>query len=160
VQPSPGIVLTGHVLADVNGNLQQSVNSSNSGYSYLGTAQFRDSFVTVQGGSTASAPAAGGTVVSITPGTAGMWEVTGATWVTGTVAAATDSNNMALYQTGTARYSPIPLTITSTTASTAPQQFGNVVLNLSASDTVQVKAIGSATASSVYQATLIARRVG
>jgi hypothetical protein len=153
-------VLTGHVLTDVNGNLQQSVNSATSGYAYLGTANFRDSFVTVQGGTTAAAPAAGGTVLSITPGTAGMWEVSGATWVTGTVAAAADSNNMALYQTATARYSPIPLTITSTTASTAPQPFGPVVLSLSATDTVKVQAIGAATGSSVYQATLIARRVG
>lgn len=136
------------------------MNGANSGYSYFGTANFRDSYVTVQGGSTASAPGAGGTVVSVTPGTAGLWEVQGATWVTGTVAAATDSNNMALYQTATSRYSPIPLTITSTTASTGPTVFGPVVLNLSGTDTVTVKAIGAATASSVYQATLIARRVG
>jgi hypothetical protein len=153
-------VLTGHVLADVNGNLQQSVNSSNSGYAYLGTAQYRDAQVTVQGGSTASAPSAGGTVVSITPGTAGLWEVTATLAISGTTTVAADSNNMALYQTATAKLSPIPFALISTTGAAGSVTVPPVVLNLSAVDTVKVQAVGNATASSVYAASVVARRVG
>jgi hypothetical protein len=160
IQPAPGIVISAKVDTDVNGNIVQSVAGPTSGYAYFGISAFRDAWTTVQVNSTAAAPAAAAVVATITPGTAGLWEISGATWVTGTVAAAVDSNNMGLYQTAAARYSPIPLTITSTTASTAPMAFIPVILNLSGTDTVNIKAIASATASSVYQATIVARRVG
>jgi hypothetical protein len=153
-------VLTGHVIADVNGNLQQSVAASASGYAYLGTANYRDAQVTVQGGSTASAPSAGGTVVSITPGTAGLWEVTATLGISGTTTVAADSNNMALYQTATARLSPIPFALIGLTGAAGTVTVPPVTLNLSASDTVKVQAVGNATGSSVYAASLVARRVG
>jgi hypothetical protein len=136
------------------------VASPNSGYSYFGTAAFRDAWITVQGGSTASAPGAGGTVVSITPGTAGLWEVTAALGVTGTTVASADSNNMALYQTATARLSPIPFAVQSTVGTASIVTPPPVILNLAAADTVKVQAVGAATSGSVYAASLVARRVG
>ena len=160
MQPSPGIVEQAIVNADVNGNIQQAVASPTSGYSYFGIASYRDAQVTVQGGSTASAPSAGGTVVSITPGTAGLWEVTATCALSGTTVVATDSNNFALYQSAAAKLSPIPFAIISTTGAAGAVSVAPIVLNLSAGDTVQVKAIGNATASSVYAASVVARRVG
>ena len=160
MQPAPGIVEQAFIPADVNGSLQQTVAGPTSGYSYFGTANFRDAQVTVQGGSTASAPAAGGTVVSITPGTAGLWEVTASLAISGTTTAAAESNNMALYQSATARLSPIPFAVISTTGAAGAVTAPSVILNLSASDTVMVKAVANATASSVYAASVVARRVG
>jgi hypothetical protein len=153
-------VLSAHVLTDVNGNLQQSVNSATSGYAYLGTANFRDSFVTVQGGSTATSPSAGGTIVSITPGTAGLWEISGTVAISGTTTVAAESNNMALYQTATARLPLIPFALISTTGAAGSAPIPPVVLNLSAADTVKVQAVGNATSSAVYAASVVARRVG
>ena len=146
--------------ADVNGNLQQSIAGPNSGLGYFGTASFRDAWITVQAGGTAGAPSAGGTIASITPGTAGLWEITAAVAVSGTTTVAADSNNFALYQTLTARLSPIPFGLVSTTGAAGSAAMPAVVLNLSGADTVSVKAIGNATASLVYAASVVARRVG
>jgi len=68
---------------------------------------FRDSAITAQVSSSAAAPAGGATIATVTPGTAGLWEVTFTTSVLGTTVAAADSSNMELFQTATARLNPI-----------------------------------------------------
>jgi hypothetical protein len=159
IQPAPGIVIQATTDTDVNGNLQQSVAGANSGYAYLGVASFRDAWTTVQAGGTAVGPAGGGTVVTCTPGTAGYWEVTATLGLSGTTIAAADSNNMALYQTSTAKFSPLPL-VCATAGITGSVTLPPVILSLSAADTVNVKALGAATGTAVYTAAVVARRVG
>jgi len=158
-QPAPGITEQIVTIGDVNGNAL-ATSLASGGVASLQTASYRDSAITVQATGTASAPAAAAVVVTITPGTAGLWEVSGKVTISGTTVAAADTNNMALYQTSTARLNPILVIVPSTTGSTVEWDIPPVVLNLSAVDTVNVKALGNATASSVYGATLVARRVG
>jgi hypothetical protein len=121
---------------------------------------FRDSVITAQAANTASAPTAGTVVATVTPGTAGLWEVTVTVSVSGTTVVATDSHNMQLNQTATARLSPIVYPVTGVTGNPAVATTVPVILSLSAVDTVNVKAIASATASSVYAASVTCRRVG
>jgi hypothetical protein len=135
IQPSPGVVVPGH-------------------------CNYRDGQVTAQGAATSAAPTAGTVVATVTPGTAGLWEVTGSLSVTGTTTVAAESNNMGLYQTATARLSLIPFGDVGTAGVNGAVPFGPVVLSLSAADTVNVKAIGNATGSSVYAASVICRLVG
>lgn len=122
--------------------------------------QYRDSLVTAQVSSSASAPGAGGTVATVTPGTAGLWEVTGTISISGTTVAATETNNLRLKQTSTTILSNIPIGVTSTTGSSGAVPFGPVILNLSNSDTVTVVAVSAATGSSIYGAQICCRLVG
>ena len=158
-QPSPGVTEQIETLADPQGNAYATTLAAN-GVANLQTANFRDGQVTVQTTATKLTATAGQVVATITPGTAGIWEVYGYVTVTGTTVAATDTNNMALNQTGAAKLSPIMYTVTGTTGMTTPQAIPPTLLNLSAVDTVNVTAIANATSSSVYQVTLVARRVG
>ncbi len=98
-------------------------------------------------------------VATVTPGTAGLWEVTGTASITGTSVVAAESNNIALYQTATARLNPIPMSAT-TAGTAAPIAFGPVILNLSGADTVNVKALANATGTAIYAVSVTARRVG
>ena len=91
---------------------------------------------------------------------AGLWEVTGYIWVSGTTVAATDTNNMELFQTTTARLNPVMGVVPGTTGMPAAVPLPVLLLNLSAADTVNLKAIGNATAGSTYTATIVCRRVG
>lgn len=159
IQPATGIVIQATVDCDVNGNIQQSVAGPNTGLAYFGVAAYRDAQITVQNGSKASAPSAGGTIVTMTPGTAGLWEVIAQVAVTGTTVAAADSNNFALNVGTTATISPITYPVQSTTgagASTVPP----VVVNLGTASVLLVTAVGNSTSGSIYSATLVARRVG
>ncbi len=119
---------------------------------------YRDTTVTAQAGGTSTGPAGGATIVTVTPGTAGIWEVTGGVSVTGTSVVGAESNNMGLYQTAASVLVPIPMPCT-TAGSGMVQPFGPLLLNLSGADTVNVKAIGAATATAVYAASVVARRV-
>ncbi len=159
VQPAAGITGALVCLTDTSGNAIKTTGAASS-VGYMGASQYRDSTVTAQVTSTASAPTAATVVATVTPGTAGLWEITGYIAITGTTVAATDTNNMGLYQTATARYSPIPILIASTTGNGNTWPIPAIVLNLSAVDTVNVKAIANATGSSVYLASLVCRLVG
>lgn len=122
--------------------------------------QFRDSVVTAQISSSVTTPAAGATIATVTPGTAGLWEVTVIATILGTTVAATDSNNMELFQTATPRLNPMAITVPGTTGVTFPSTYPGIIMNLSAADTVNVKAIVLATTGAVYAATIVCRRVG
>lgn len=121
---------------------------------------YRDSIVTVQASGTATAPSAADVIATITPGTAGIWEITVTISISGTSVVATESNNMSLYQTAAAVIDP--LIFAATTAGTPqPITFKGILLNLSAVDTVNVKAKANATAvTPIYAALIVARRVG
>jgi len=121
---------------------------------------FRDSAITAQVSSSAAAPAGGATIATVTPGTAGLWEVTFTTSVLGTTVAAADSSNMELFQTATARLNPISYIVPGVTGAPFQSSYPPLILNLSAADTVNIKAIGAATAGSVYAATIVCRRIG
>jgi hypothetical protein len=121
--------------------------------------EFRDSVVTAQVTTTASAPTAATVVATVTPGTAGIWEVTGFIAITGTTVGAAETNNMGLYQTAASKY-VIPILVASTTGNLFAWPIPPILLNLSGADTVNVKAIGNATSGSVYLASLVCRRVG
>jgi hypothetical protein len=157
-QPSPGITEAVVTAADPSGNAYVTSLASG-GNANLQTTQYRDSIITVNAGGTSAAPGIGATVATITPGTAGLWEVYGTVGVAGTaVVAQADSNNMQLSQSGTARVSPI--VCNATAAASTNVAIPAVILNLGASDTVQVLAIRAATAATIYSAALVARRVG
>ena len=160
VGSAPALTIPAAVPADVLGNLQQSVAGPNAGLAYLGTAQFRDAFITAQVSGSVTTPAAGATIATVTPGTAGLWEVLVTASVLGTTVAAADSNNMQLMQTTTARLSPLALTVPGTTGAPFQSAYPPLILNLSAADTVNVKAIALATTGAVYAATIVCRRVG
>ena len=157
-QPAAGITETIVTPADPSGNAYITSLAA-SGSANLQTANYRDSVITVNAGGTAAAPGIGATIATITPGTAGLWEVYGTVGVAGTaIVAQADSNNMQLSQSGTARVSPILLCATAAAGANVP--ITPTILNLSASDTVQVLAIRAATAATIYAANLVARRVG
>lgn len=158
-QPAPGVTEALVTIGDPTGNAL-ATSLAASGVANLQTANYRDSAVTVQISTVAAAPAAAAVVATITPGTAGLWEISGTLTITGTTVAAADTNNMALYQAAVAKINPLQVVVPSTTGSTQSWPIPTVVLNLSASDTVNVKALAAATASSAYGATLVARRVG
>lgn len=158
-QPSPGVTEQIETPADPSGNAY-ATSLASGGTANLQTANYRDSIITAQASSTSAAPTAGTVVATVTPGTAGLWEVSGTVTVGGTTVAAADSNNMGLYQTAAAKLAAIPLGVAGTTGSVGSATFGPLVLNLSGADTVNVKAIANATASSSYAAQIVCRRVG
>jgi hypothetical protein len=159
-QPSPGITEAVVTPADPSGNAY-ATSLAASGTANLQTAAYRDSIATVQAGSKAAAPSAGGTCVSITPGTVGLWEITGLLGITGTTVAATDTNNFQLVANGSTLISTITFPVQSTTGSSTQGVFGPLVVNMTGTaNTVQVQAAANSTGSSVYSATLVARRVG
>lgn len=120
---------------------------------------YRDSVVTAQGSGTQTGPAAGTVVATVTPGTAGLWEVTVVVSISGVSVIAAESNNMGIYQTAAAKLSPVVYAAT-TAGTPQPVPSGPMILNLSAVDTVNVKAIANATATAIYAAQIICRRVG
>jgi hypothetical protein len=161
IQPSSGIVIPATTDADVNGNLQQSIVGPNAGLAYMGMSQYRDCQATVQGGSKASAPSAGGTLVSITPGTVGLWEITGVVAISGTTVGTVETNNLMLLANGSTLISAITYPVQSTTGGNGPTPLPATIVQMTGTaNTVQVQAVANSTASSVYSATLVARRVG
>jgi len=121
---------------------------------------YRDAQITAQVSSSAAAPGAGGTVATVTPGTAGLWEVSGPVSISGTTVAANETNNMQLRQTSTARLTNIPIGVNSTTGAPGAVPFGPLILNLSGVDTVNVIAVNAGTGSSIYGAQILCRLVG
>lgn len=124
------------------------------------TKRYRDSIVTAQVGTSTAAPGAGVVVATVTPGTAGLWEVSGTVSISGTTVAAAETNNMQLKQASTVILAAIPIGVNSTTGAPGSVAFGPVTLNLGGSDTVTVNAVGAATGSSIYGAQIICRRIG
>jgi hypothetical protein len=159
IQPTTGAVIVVTTDADVNGNLQQSVVGPNAGLAYFGTSNYRDAQITVQNGSSASHPSAGGTIVSLTPGTAGLWEVVAQVGIGGTTAILVDTNNFQLLSGGGTVITTVTYPVTSTTGSGVATLPG-VILNLGTATALLVTAAGASTAGSIYSATLVARRVG
>jgi hypothetical protein len=157
-QPAAGITEAIVTPADPSGNAYVTSLSS-SGSANLQTANYRDSLVTVNAGGTAAAPGIGATIATITPGTAGLWEIYGTVGVAGATNTLADSNNVQLAQTGSAKISPLCLPV-GASVSAASTAIPATVLNLGASDTVQVLALRAATSGTTYSAALVARRVG
>lgn len=121
---------------------------------------YRDSIITAQAGAvTTAGPTAATVVATVTPGTAGLWEVTAAVSISGVSVVAAESNNMGIYQTAAAKIAPIVFAAT-TAGTPQPVTVGPMVLNLSAVDTVNVKVIANATSTAIYGAQIICRRVG
>jgi hypothetical protein len=129
------------------------------GLAISGVEPYRDTTVTTQFTTASTSPGALGVIATCTPGTAGLWEVTGFIAITGTTVGANETNNMAVYQTSTQRYI-IPILVASTTGNLFAWPIPPIVLNLSATDTVNVKAIAAATTGAVYLASIVARLVG
>lgn len=129
------------------------------GLAISGVEPYRDTTITTQVTTAATSPGALGVIATCTPGTAGLWEITGFIAITGTTVGAAETNNMGLYQTTTSRY-VIPILVASTTGNLFAWPIPPIVLNLSAADTVNVKAIGAATTGAVYLASIVARLVG
>lgn len=130
------------------------------GVALSGVEPYRDAQITAQAAASAAAPGALGTVATVTPGTAGLWEVSGTISISGTTVAAAETNNMQLRQTTTARLTNIPIGVNGVTGAPGVATFGPVILNLSAADTVNVVAVGASTASSIYGAQIVCRLVG
>jgi hypothetical protein len=122
--------------------------------------QYRDAQITAQVSSSAAAPGAGGTVATVTPGTAGLWEISGTISISGTTVAANETNNMQLRQTSTVRLTNIPIGVNSTTGAPGAVPFGPLILNLSGVDTVNIIAVNAGTGSSIYGAQILCRLVG
>lgn len=121
---------------------------------------YRDAQVTASVASSAAAPGAGGTVATVTPGTAGLWEVSGTISISGTTVAANETNNMQLRQTSTVKLTNIPIGVNSTTGAPGAVPFGPLILNLSGVDTVNIIAVNAGTGSSIYGAQINCRLVG
>ena len=158
-QPAAGITEAIVTPADPSGNAYVTSLASG-GSANLQTSAYRDSVITVNAGGTSAAPGVAGSVATVTPGTAGLWEIYGNLSIIGTTVSLQDSNNMSLAQNGTLRTSPLVFPVTSTTGSTGIVAIPPTILNLGASDVVAVTVIRAATAGSVYSANLVARRVG
>lgn len=159
VQPSVGVTGALVCVTDTAGNALKSVGAT-SGVTYAGVAQYRDATVTAQSSGTQTAPTAATVIATVTPGTAGIWEVIAKVSISGTSVVATESNNMGLYQTAAAKLNPIVYAAT-TAGTAAPVWTAPILLNLSAVDTVNIKAIGNATATTpVYAAEVYCRLVG
>lgn len=158
-QPAAGIAEAVVTPADPSGNAY-ATSLATSGVANLQTAAYRDSLVTVQAGSKGSSLSAGGTVVSITPGTAGLWEVGGLIAITGTTVGTVETNNMGLGVGTVPAIANITYPVTGTAGSTNIGIIPPVVLSLTNSSVVNVTAVAAATSSSVYSATLVARKVG
>lgn len=110
--------------------------------------------------STAAAPTAGTAVATLAASNlpAGTYTVECSTAVTGTVAAATETDNMQL-KAGATAIGRCLLIITGTTAST--QYFSQTfTVVLDGSTALSINAVASATASSVYRAQIRATRTG
>jgi hypothetical protein len=129
------------------------------GLAMTAVANFRDSSITVQAGTSATTPSAGATIASITPGVAGLWEVTANIGISGTTAVLVDSNNFALNAGGSAVLGRICYPVLGT-AGAVPETIQPVVLNLTASSVVTVTAIANATSGATYTANIVARQVG
>jgi hypothetical protein len=157
-QPSPGITEQIETPADPSGNAYATELASG-GTAILETGLYRDSAVTVQAAGTQTGPTAATVIATITPGTAGIWEITADVSITGTSVVAVESNNVALYQTSTAKINPVPMPAT-TAGVNPPVPIGPLTLNLSGADTVNIKALANATGTAIYAASIIARRVG
>lgn len=121
---------------------------------------YRDSQVTAQVATSTAAPGAGGTVATVTPGTAGLWEVSGTVSISGTTVAANETNNMQLRQTSTAKLTNIPIAVNGVTGAPGAVPFGPLILNLSNVDTVNIIAVNAGTGSSIYGAQIVCRLVG
>lgn len=130
------------------------------GVAISGVEPYRDTTITAQIGAKASAPGAAGAVATVTPGTAGIWEISGTVAVSGTTVATADSNNMILNKTSTALLAVIPYAVNSTTGAPGAGTFGPILASLTAADTVNIAAIGASTASSIYSASIVCRLVG
>jgi hypothetical protein len=130
------------------------------GVAIAGVEPYRDSQVTAQVSSSAAAPGSGATVATVTPGTAGLWEISGTVSISGTTVAAAETNNVRLKQSAATVLANIPIGVNGTTGAPGAAPFGPVTLSLSAADTVSVVAVAAATASSIYGAQICCKLVG
>lgn len=120
------------------------------------TPPFRSS---TAAGATASAPAAGATVATILSGSlpAGLYDVEVWIGMNGTLAAGTDTSNMAL-KVGATTVVP-KLAYVANGTSNQPAGPFRIRYSMDGSSAITVVAVGAATASSVYSATIIATQV-
>lgn len=126
-----------------------------SGVVVPGVVQYRDTQVSVHVSSSAAAPGAIGTIATCTPGTAGIWEISGTVSISGTTVAANETNNIRLRATGTTILDAIPIGVTGTTGSAGAVPFGPVRVTLTAANTVNLVSIAAGTGSSIYGGQII-----
>lgn len=143
------------VLGDSLGNLIATSDNGNGTSSLASVKLFRDAQVSLQKGGSVTAPLAGGNIATVTIVTAGLYEVTVWYFLSGTVAAG-DANNFEILQNATARFALLPMPAV-VDVLTFPV---TLLLSCAATDTISVAAIGAGTASAVYNAAIVARRVG
>lgn len=114
----------------------------------VGFASSRDQAPTLQANGTATAPTAGTTIATFAAApTAGNWELVTAV-VIGTAVAIVDANNVGVYVNGVQK-AAVP--VTPTVLVTSAQM--PMVFALNVGDVVTLRAIASATATSVYNVT-------
>jgi hypothetical protein len=158
-QPASGVTEQIETPADPSGNAYATELASG-GTAILEEGLYRDTIVTAQAGGKQTSPTAGTVIATVTPGTAGKWEIWVNLAITGTTTAAADSNNFALNQTATPLLSPISFPVNGTTGAPNEVNLPPIIANLSGVDTVNVTAVANATASAVYSANIVCRRVG
>lgn len=115
--------------------------------------QQRDAAATVVGSANPTAPTAGTTILTLTAPAAGNWELVTYVILT-TAAGAIDANNISVTVGGVAVVNVPVLPTTNLFAPTAPMTF-----NLTQGATVTLKAVASATATSVYNVTAVLRQI-
>ncbi len=113
----------------------------------------RDATPTIQGSANPTAPAAGTTILTLTAGAPGNYELS--TYIVLTTAAgAADANNVSVTAAGVVVGNIPVLPVTNTMAPQAP-----MVVALQAGQTVVLKSVGNAPATSVYNITAVLRQV-
>lgn len=130
------------------------------GVAIAGVEPYRDSQATAHAAATATSPGALGTVATVTPGAAGLWEITGTVSISGTTVATAETNNVQLRATTTAILTNIPIGVQSTTGAPGAVPFGPVLVTLTAANTVNVVSVGAATTGAIYGASIYCRLVG
>lgn len=108
--------------------------------------------------SSANAPGAGATVASIPNLSPGTYEVEVTTFITGTTVATLESDNMQ-FMIGAAASGKIINPVPGTTGASSNGVFHTRV-NLAATTTLSVVAVGAATPGSVYKASIVAQKIG
>jgi hypothetical protein len=119
----------------------------------------RDASPTTQVTGQVTAPAAGATIATITPGFTANLEIWIGIAVTGVTVAAVDSHNAALFKNVAAQLSPLPFVVPGTVGMTDTTWIPPIIYNTVGTDTINVKALANATALSVYTVCIIVRHI-
>lgn len=108
--------------------------------------------------SSVNAPGADAVVASIANLPGGTYEVDITTFITGTTVATLESDNMQ-FKVGSTASGKIINPVSGTTGATDTGKFSTRI-NIASPTTISVNAVGAATASSVYKASIVAKKIG